>query len=175
MNFYKLLFHTLSIIKCLFFKIIYKNSFKVGKNVTWRKRFNVMIAPNANINIGNNCFFNNDCSLNCNNKIQIGNDTIFGENVKIYDHNHKFSENEIPIKEQGFSDGEVYIGNNCWIGSNVVILKGTKIGDNCVIGAGIIISTSISDGSIVKRQNNYVIEKVRGKENAINISDNGSV
>lgn len=42
------------------------------------------------------------------------------------------------------------IGNHCWIGSNVTILKETHIGDNCVIGAGLVISGKIKDGTLKK-------------------------
>ena len=56
----------------------------------------------------------------------------------------------------------IIIGNNCWIASNVVILKGTKIGNNCVIGAGCIVSGIIPDNSIVRlSNNNYIIEEMR--------------
>jgi len=34
---------------------------------------------------------------------------------------------------------EVIIGNNVWIGSKVIILKGAKIGDNSIIAAGSVV------------------------------------
>lgn len=123
----------------------------------------MMIGENAIIKIGDDCFFNNDCSLNSLNSITIGNRTIFGENVKIYDHNHKYNKKNIPIKQQGYSVGQVVIGHDCWIGSNVVILKGAHIGDNCVIGAGVVISSKIEDGSLVKLNENYSLHQVRSK------------
>lgn len=62
------------------------------------------------VKIGNSCFFNNGCSINANKSITIGDGTLFGENVKIYDHNHRFRERDILIKEQGFTMGEIEIG-----------------------------------------------------------------
>lgn len=162
MTVYKLVFHICAFFKLIFLKLVFGKKFKIGKQVTWRRRFNIMIDKNAHITIGKNCFFNNDCSLNALNSITIGEGSIFGENVKIYDHNHRFCSLDLPLKKQGYSIGEVYIGNNCWIGSNVVILKGTNIGDNCVIGAGEIISYNVDSGTIVKSKKNPVLEKVRG-------------
>lgn len=73
----------------------------------------------------------------------------------MYDHNHRFRDLNKPIKEQGFSDGEVIIGKHCWIGSNVVLLKGTHIGDNCVIGAGCVVDREIQDNTLVKNKIYY--------------------
>lgn len=118
-----------------------------------------MKASKGYIEIGDNCFFNNDCSINCNNKVIIGDGSLFGENVKIYDHNHRFKDVK-PIKEQGFSNGTVMIGNHCWVGSNVVILKNTVINDNCVIGAGCVISGEIPKDTIVKNNSSYQYKKI---------------
>lgn len=163
MMFYKILFHLAAAIKSVIFKSIYGGRFHIGKNVTWRKRFNVMIAKGAEVKIGNQCFLNNDCSINANNNISIGEGCLFGENVKIYDHNHRFGNPDLTIKEQGFSDGTVIIGNNCWIGSNVVILKDSWIEDNCVIGAGVIVSGHIKNNTLLKCNNNYCAEEIRFK------------
>ena len=155
MKLYKLICHINCIIQKFFFKIIYRNNIKIGRNTTWRKRFNITADKNASIIIGDNCFFNNDCSINAIGKIEIGEGCLIGENVKMYDHNHRFCKINIPIKNQGFSVGQVIIGKHCWIGSNVIILKGTNIGDNCVIGAGCIINNNIPCNTIIKPKYDY--------------------
>ena len=165
MKFLKAIYHLNAIIQYVFLKILYGSSFTIGKHTTWRKHFNVMVDIGAKVEIGSNCFFNNDCSINANKLVKIGDGTIFGENVKIYDHNHRFANLSTAIKEQGFSVGEVVIGSHCWIGSNVVILKGTIIGDNCVIGAGVVLSGEIKSNTIVKNTCNYTMEAIKGAEN----------
>ena len=42
----------------------------------------------------------------------------------------------------------IEIGNNVWIGGNVVVLPGVTIGDNCVIGAGSIVTKDIPKDSV---------------------------
>mgnify|MGYP003303025663 CR=1 FL=1 len=111
--------------------------------------------------IGDNCFFNNDCSLNAHKSIEIGTDCLFGENVKIYDHNHIFKDTRMRIAKQGYKVDNVVIGSNCWICSNVVILKGVKIGDNCIIGAGCIIKKDVPEGTIVKNESNINYIKLK--------------
>lgn len=86
--------------------------FSVGKNTTFRKNFGLYLEKGASIKIGHDCFFNRGCSVNCLESVEIGNHTIFGENVKIYDQNHKFRDRTKLIREQGYSTGRVKIGNN---------------------------------------------------------------
>ena len=85
---------------------------------------------------------------------------MIGKNVHIYDHNHRFNQSGKPFSKQGYSLTEVYIGDNCWIGSGVIILAGSHIGNNVVIGAGCIINGNIPDNSIVKCRNQMTIEPI---------------
>lgn len=153
--------HILAYISLLFYKLIFAGKLYVGKGTTWRKGFSLMIAPNGKVSIGDNCFFNNNCSINSLEDVSIGDGCIFGEGVKIYDHNHRFADFSVPLKREGYSTSNVTIGNRCWIGSNVLILKGANIGDNCVIGAGCIISGNIESGTLVKPSTNNVVEKIK--------------
>lgn len=90
-------------------------------------------------------FFNRDCSITSLGKIKIGNDCIFGENVKIYDHNHRTDATKGPFRKQGYVIGRVEIGSNVWIGSDVLILPNIRIGDNVIIAAGAIVTKDIPD------------------------------
>lgn len=157
----KIYYHFIAIIKNILYKIIYRHKYLIGKNVTFRGQFKVAIeGKESSLVIGENCFFNNFCSISCMNHVKIGSGTIVGEGVKIYDHNHRFATAHTPLKDQGYSIGEVIIGNNCWIGSNVVLLKGASIGAGCVIGAGCIIDFKVEDYTIVKSNQQYIYEPV---------------
>lgn len=140
-------------------KLRYGRKINIGK-VFWRPRFSVVI-DNGHIEIGDFCFFNFDCSITSLGCIKIGSHNLFGENVKIYDHNHRFYLRNEYVSKQGMSVGKVVIGSNCWIGSNVVILNNTIIGDNCVIGAGCVVSGKIPNGTMLKASGNYTFEDIR--------------
>jgi len=43
----------------------------------------------------------------------------------------------------------ISIGDNVYIGNNVIILPGVTIGNNVIIGAGAVVSKNVSDGSVV--------------------------
>lgn len=162
--------HILASLKYMFYKLIYGKRLNIGKKTTWRKNFSIMISNKGSISIGSGCFFNNECSVNSIEKVVIGNGCIFGENVKIYDHNHRFNKSNLPIKGQGYSAEPVSIGDNCWVGSNSVILKGAHIGDKCVISAGSIVDYDVPSGYIVKAENEHVFEKIifdKKEENSI--------
>ena len=60
--------------------------------------------------VGNNCFFNNYCTLASRAGITIGDGTIFGENVKVYDHNHCYKDVNVSIKYQGYTEAPIVIG-----------------------------------------------------------------
>ena len=143
-----------------FFILKYKKKIKFFKRVYFRRYFCVNITNNGEVTIGNDVFFNRNCSINCHKSINIGDNTILGENVKIYDHNHVFTNSTMAIRKQGFTSDKVIIGKNCWIGSNATILKGVTIGDNVIIGANCLVYKSIPSNKIVKNNSNLVIKEI---------------
>jgi len=64
--------------------------------------------------------------------INIGDFTIITTNVSILTHDFINQEHK-----------STYIGNNCFIGMNSVILAGVKIGNNVIIAAGTIVNKNI--------------------------------
>ena len=117
-----------------------------GENFYAREGLTIRVN-NGELSIGNNVFFNNYCSVNVLNKLDIGDDCIFGEGVKIYDHNHNHPLGEI-ISKAGMKTKPVVIGNNCWIGSNAVILMGVHIGDNVIVGAGSVVFKDVESNCV---------------------------
>lgn len=147
--------------KIFLYKLLYGDRINFGKDVSFRTGFKVIIVDKGSLKIGQRTFFNHNCSISCLGEIQIGNDCLFGEHVKFYDHNHRFDNPKVPIAEQGFKIGKIKIGNNCWFGSNVTILNNVTIGDNVIIGANCLIYHSIPSNTIVKNNSKLIIESLK--------------
>ena len=164
-------YHIFSLVKIFAYKILYAGKFSVGGGTTCRKSFNVYIEHGAKIIIGKNCFFNHSCSLAALDGIKIGDGCLFGENVKVYDHNHRFSQAGVPIKKQGYTHDKITIGDQCWICSNVTILKGVHIGDNCVIGAGCVIKEDVQENTIVQCEHKLSMNRIQKDYRRNNMQD----
>lgn len=146
-----------SVLKKILWKCMYGRAFKCGKGTHFYPKCHIVLDEEGSILIGKNCFFNNNCSINSMQKIEIGDNCIFGENVCFYDHNHEYKLREELIRKQGYNKKRIKIGNNCWIGSNVIILSGVEIGENVVIAAGTTVTKSIENNSIVIDKNNLLV------------------
>ena len=137
-----------------------KSKISFGEKIVSDGRMVMIVDNSGMLTIGSHVYFNEDAMISCKGRIEIGSGCKFGPNVKIIDNNHKFD------SVNGVSDqhkaGDIFIGENCWIGTNVVILKDTKIGKNCVIGAGCVVSGVIPEKSIVTQGSELVIRPMGG-------------
>lgn len=145
--------------KTFYYKLKYGKRLKLGKNVHFRKGFIINISKNGKVVIGGGTFFNNYCSINCHHEIKIGKNNLFGESVKLYDHNHVFNDKNVDI-EKNYKDGRIEIGNKNWFGSDVVILSKTKVGNHNVFGAGVVVNDSYGDNLIVKQKDGLVVKEI---------------
>ena len=101
----------------------------------------------ARILIKDNVSLNDNVTINSDfgGFIEIGSKTMIGPGVIIRASNHNFENTLKPFKEQGHKAGVIKIGDNVWLGANVIVLPNVVIGKNVVIGAGSIITKNIPD------------------------------
>ena len=81
--------------------------------------------------------------------VEIGSHVIMGPDVKIYARNHIIDDLHVPIALQGKTFHTTRIGDDVWIGANVVILAGATVGSHSVIGAGAIVTRDVPDYAVV--------------------------
>lgn len=82
------------------YKVIYGKSVHWGKSLHFRKGLQLTAEMGGTIAIGDNVFFNNDCAVHAIKEIRIGSETIFGENVHIYDHNYMTTTIVLPTRRK---------------------------------------------------------------------------
>lgn len=136
-----------------------KGSIELGRSVRAHSGVKIRSVGNGKVTIGNNASINYGCMIVAMKDIRIGHGVEFGPNVLVYDHDHDF---RTPggIKDNKYKVGDVRIGNNTWIGANVVILRGTIIGKNCVVGAGSVISGIYPDNSLITQNRGTKVRKI---------------
>lgn len=140
------------------FQINNKADLIVGSNVICRNFENFHVSSGKLI-LHDGVFVNNYCSFNCMERIEVGNGTMMGEGVRFYDHDHVYTAEK--IEKWQWTTAPIRVGRDCWIGSNVTILKGVTIGDNTIIGAGCLIRNDIPANSVVYNDGNLVVKERR--------------
>ena len=140
------------------FQINNKADLIVGSNVICRNFENFHVSSGKLI-LHDGVFINNSCSFNCMERIEIGAGTMMGEGIRFYDHDHIYTAEK--IEKWQWTTAPIKVGRDCWIGSNVTILKGVTIGDNTIIGAGCLIRNDIPSNSVVYNDGHVKIESRR--------------
>ena len=74
-------------------------------------------------------------TINCWLDISIGRACLFGDDVYVCDFDHVTERLDVPIKDQGIVKSPVRIGDDVWLGTKVVVTRGTLIGDHSVVAA----------------------------------------
>ena len=126
---------------------------RLGRHVRAHRRSKLLAFSSGVLEIGSDTALGNGVSINCMERITIGEGVQIGPDVKIYDHDHDF---RVPggIRAEKFRTAPVKIGDNSWIGCNVVILMGTTLGENCIVGAGSVLKGQYPANSVIVQKRN---------------------
>jgi acetyltransferase-like isoleucine patch superfamily enzyme len=82
----------------------------------------------------------------------------------VTDANHRFDDPEKPVPWQGFtSKGPTRLGDNVWLGANVVVTSGVTIGDRCVVGSNSVVTRDLPPGTIAAGSPAKVIREISFK------------
>lgn len=125
--------------------------------------YRIWVRFGGRLEVGNYTNVNKGSEIRCDENIIIGSYNQISYNVKIWDtntHNILEKEQRRRIAEDyfpyfGYEKGKpktqsVKIGDDCWIGENAAILKGTSLGDGSIVGFNTILAgENISPNNVV--------------------------
>lgn len=127
----------------------------------------------GNITIGNYTNINSGSEIRCDESVTIGDYNQISYNINIWDTNthnilpvnirRELAERKYPYlgkEESRPFTSPIVIGNDCWIGQNVSILKGTVLGDEVIVGYNcMLVGAKIADKITVVTDNKLKIYK----------------
>jgi acetyltransferase-like isoleucine patch superfamily enzyme len=127
------------------YKLLKKIIGKYSENLWIEQPF--MCDYGYNIEIGKNFYSNHNLLILDPAKVIFGDNVLIGPNCGFYTAEHPLNQD---IRSTGVESAKpIVVGNNVWIGGNVVVLGGVRIGNNVVIGAGSVVTKDIPDNSLV--------------------------
>lgn len=171
------------------FKIDYRvprvsNSLSIG-NKCILLNDNIFESGKGFISIGDGCFINSGTKLITRSSITIGNNVTIAWNCMLYDHDsHSLDyRDRVDDQEQQLRDWQsgnfianknwdtvntkpIIIGDNVWLGFEVVVLKGVTIGEGAIIGAKSVVTRDIPAWAVAAgnpaKVIRYIPEDMRG-------------
>lgn len=123
-------------------KTVYHAILKRLDPIDYAKRVGVNFTGGGGVHIYGRVSWNTEPWL-----ITLGNNVHITDGTKFITHDGGtlLYRNQIPDLE---ITKPIVVGNNVYIGNNVIILPGVTIGNNVVIGAGAVVSKDIPDNSV---------------------------
>ncbi|MFK4086615.1 acyltransferase [Kribbella sp. NPDC020789] len=122
---------------------------EVGEHVLFEPNVWITVGDQARVRIGAGTFLNLGVMVAALELVEIGDHCMLANGCFVTDSNHRFDDPERPVPWQGFdSKGPTRIGDNVWLGANVVVTSGVTIGERCVIGANSVVTRDIPPYSI---------------------------
>lgn len=126
--------------------ISWPHQVSIGRNCNLEKgiifKFDGIWKKGPSIIVGNEVFIGSCCEFNITSGIKIGNFANIASGCRFIDHDHGKSL-ATRIGAQPADERPIFVGNDVWLGCNVIVLKGVQIGDGAVVGAGAVVTKSI--------------------------------
>ncbi|GAA1670086.1 hypothetical protein GCM10009745_10690 [Kribbella yunnanensis] len=122
---------------------------EVGEHALFEPNVWITVGDQARVRIGGGTFLNIGVMVAALELVEIGAHCMLANGCFVTDSNHRFDDPDRPVPWQGFdSKGPTRIGDNVWLGANVVVTSGVTIGERCVIGANSVVTHDIPPYSI---------------------------
>ena len=118
--------------------------------------------PDEGIVTGSNCWIGVDAVLSAGQGgIFLGDNVLIAAQTVLVCGNHDFEKLDAATLDQSYTGRPIRIGNNAWIGAQVVILGGVTIGEHAVIAAGAVVNADVDPYTVVGGVPARVLKKLQ--------------
>ncbi len=123
-------------------KVIIGNNCRIWSHIGTTQ---ISAGPRATIEIGNNSFINTGTIISARTHIKIGNNVQIANQVIMMDNDfHGVDKRDAePVNEA------IIIGDNVWLATRVMVLKGVSIGEGAVVAAGAVVTKDVPPYTLV--------------------------
>jgi acetyltransferase-like isoleucine patch superfamily enzyme len=137
---------------------------EVGEGTLFEPDVWITAPGDARVRIGAGTFLNLGVMVAAHELVEIGDHCMLANGCFVSDASHRYDDLQLPITWQGFdSKGPTRIGDNCWLGANVVVTGGVSIGERCVIGANSVVTSDIEPFSVAAGAPARVIRRMEDR------------
>jgi acetyltransferase-like isoleucine patch superfamily enzyme len=134
---------------------------RVGAGALLEPNVWITAPDRARVVIGAGTFLNMGVMIAAQESVEIGDHCMLANGCFVTDSSHRYDDPETPVPWQGFeTKGPTRIGDNCWLGANVVVMSGVTIGERCVIGANSVVTRDVEPCSIAAGAPARVLRKI---------------
>lgn len=119
--------------------------FRINGSVKWPVHFTSRVMHPGNIEVGNRTApgISSGSYIQAKNGIRLGSNVRLGPNVGLISANHSNEDYDEWVR-----DRPIKIGDNVWLGMNVVVMPGVEIGNNVVIGSNSVVTKDVPSDCI---------------------------
>jgi acetyltransferase-like isoleucine patch superfamily enzyme len=140
---------------------LHEGRMEIGAGTLFEPDVWITAPQPARVRIGAGTFLNRGVMVAAQELVEIGDHCMLANGCFVSDSSHRYDDPDKPITWQGFdSKGATRIGDNCWLGANVVVTSGVSIGERCVIGANSVVTHDIEPFSIAAGLPARVIRRI---------------
>lgn len=124
-------------------QILFENNIRIDRGVR------ILSANKAIINISEGVRIGLYSVLNGGDSIFLGKKALISGFVYLQTSMHKFDSLGIAVQDQGFIHAPVYLEEDTWLGTHVVVLPGVTIGTKSIVGSNAVVSKDVSSNQVV--------------------------
>lgn len=120
-------------------------SCEIGSGVYLSRGCLLQVNGGARLSVASGVFFNESVRVVAQERVEIGEGTLFGPNACVYDHDHVFDADGV---HGDLKSAPTSIGERCWIGANALVTRGASVAGRICVGGGSVVTRSLEDPGI---------------------------